>query len=1303
MVVGVGVVVLLGFIWLSMFSAILKTDNSVWHATWLDIVHRTSLMQTPPKDRGLLWKAWSWVFHWTYEQPLYIAGPTGTDKLLRASGKLPVPLAEGIAIFDYRTISEMLMSDNQPRGRFLATGAVPDVCLGKDTLIFLPTTPGGKSQHDQLRSFVVKVLRGFYLNETTDRGVQWMGEPVVEKDNVPQPTQGQLVRYLVSTMFYRLFGRAPVPAEADVILSYFDSVMVCFFGTGVPGDLLARNSRVPEIRQAVLEIARKSPTGDKIAVEVALWNQRCSLVEQPNRIDERDCLPIDETAMLQQVVDGYLFAGLLGTTELATSAFSRLRSHPALYGPMWQRDPVAFLVECARLNPPVSSVTALLDTDRELYVGVGWADMFGGYEAGGHKVLYPKGTPVQMLISQANRDSSVFGHTANQFDPTRSTLGRVLSWNGVEMNVRERTAPRGCPGHDLAIDVARVLITHFWNDKNTTPSGEPAPGDCFDGMECHAELDLSSVLVYERIAKPRQGFELLFAVAAIAVLSLELVRCVLWSGPCRSLFAFLFRLVFAGDDVLAFIWKGALLAQILCLFGYLRDATLPAHLSMVGVANALLLIAVVVVAGRGGWLYGYSISLLVLFASFVTAAIVTMTSFGLGEYFVADAAYLVTVFFLAAVGLCFVALYFLYPRDKQVSEHFWLALIFAFAAVPLFKFFATGLLLAVVCGTGFVYCFDLVLQDIRSDYLGRRVIVLANRFVQPLVCVVVVLVLIAPVVLGVWQVKSAYTGICTEWSMPNGSHVDPSADPLCKSPLLDRLDTYTKFVWGATRSDANDESRTPVKDSSEIHPPVRRAQLTSIEILDFPYYIPYQDEDTPVRSWKQGLLSWFSDYITHSEVFFPLNDVVYDFNSADEARHLTRLINGPLAFNISDEENYSDQALVRWTFFGFGAHRVRRVKSSIQAGWNARFDDATEHQESFVVDLLWMAALDVRPGFAHYGAAAYFGSKDDGFAPRRISLPKANNPKVWRDVYPGDADWDYAKYAFRSSLLVGVTLADHLSLAHLRLSSVVVQAARETLSTIHPLRLLLAPFSFRTIEINRGAASNLAAKLGVLHRAVALSWKGLETGFRVTLTNDYEYLLEEQLSEGLNDTIPYVQDGQDFKRIVEKFVADYLIVYYPTEDALFSDADLAHFLREIDAFGFPVPPIRNRQELINFVREFIMVVTAYHYQVGTVAPYVLDPYAASGKIRPGIARGDVQSTFLVSVIALFTSYPQPMLLGNFSHLLLQDEHYPQTNAIFDQFHADLDALTAIIDARNHQRPWPFEAFNPRFLRSAVSI
>lgn len=1296
-----GVAVLLGFIWLTMFSSILKTDNSVWHATWLDIVHRTSLMQTLPKDRGFLWKAWSYIFHWTYEQPLYLFGPTGTDKLKRASGFLPVPLAEGVAFFDHRTISEMLMSNNQPRGRFLATGAVPDVCLGKDTLIFLPTTPGGKSLHDQLRSFVVKVLRGFYVNETTDRGVQWMGEPVVEKDNVPQPTSKQLVRYLVSTMFYRLFGRAPTSSEADTILSYFDYVAVCFFGTGIPGDLMAKLSKVPEIRKAVLDIARRSPTGDLIAVEVAKWNEHCD--NQPNRLDETDCLPIDETAMLQQVVDGYLFAGLLGTTSLATSAFNRLRSHPALYGPMWQRDPISFLVECARLDPPVSSVTALLDNDRELYVGVGYADMFGGHEAGGHKVLFPKGTPIQMLITQANRDSSVFGHTANQFDPTRSTLGHVLSWNGLEMNVRERSAPRGCPGHDLAIDVTRVLITQLWNDKNMTPSGDPAPGDCFDGMECHNELDLSTVLVYERIAKPRRSFELLFTVVAIGLLSLELVRCVLWSGPCSlNPFAFLWRLIFAGNDVLAFIWKGALLAQILCLFGYLRDATLPAHLSMVGVANALLLIAVVVVAGRSGWLYGYATSVFVLFVTFVTAAIVTMTSFGLGEYFVNDAAFLVTVYFLGAVALCFLSLYFLYPRDKRISEHFWLALIFAFAAIPLFKYFATGLLLAVLCGTGFVYCFDVVLQDIRVDYLDRRVILLTNRVLQPIVSVLVVLVLLAPVFLGVYQVNSAYKGICTEWMMPNGTVVDPSADPLCKSPLLDRLDTFTKFVWGSTRSDANDESRTPVKDSSEIHPPVRRAQLTSLEILNFPYYIPYQDEDTPMRSWQEGLLSWFADYITHSEVFFPLKDVVYDFNSDEEARRLTRLINGPLAFNITDEENTSDKALVRWTFFGLGAHRVRRVKSSIQAGWNVR-RAAREHKEAFVVDLLWMASLDVRPGFEHYGAAAYFGSKEDGFPPRRISLPKSNNPKVWRDVYPGDADWDYAKYAYRSSLLVGVTLADHLSLAHLRLSSVVVQAARETLDAIHPLRLLLAPFSFRTIEINRGAASNLAAKLGVLHRAVALSWRGLETGFRVTLTSDYEYLLEEQLREGLNDTIPYVQDGQDFKVIVETFVTNYLKVYYPTEDALFNDADLAHFLREIDAFGFPVPPIRNRQELIHFVREFIMMVTAYHYQVGTVAPYVLDPYAASGKIRPGVAHGDVQTTFLVSVIALFTSYPQPMLLGNFSHLLLQDEHYTRTNAIFDQFHADLDSLVLLIDARNQQRLWPFEAFNPRFLRSAVSI
>ncbi len=52
---------------------------------------------------------------------------------------------------------------------------------------------------------------------------------------------------------------------------------------------------------------------------------------------------------------------------------------------------------------------------------------------------------------------------AKQFDPTRpkEQLDKVLTWNGVEIDVAAKKAPRGCLGHDVAFDLAKKIVDHF--------------------------------------------------------------------------------------------------------------------------------------------------------------------------------------------------------------------------------------------------------------------------------------------------------------------------------------------------------------------------------------------------------------------------------------------------------------------------------------------------------------------------------------------------------------------------------------------------------------------------------------------------------------------------------------------------------------------------------------------------------------------------------------------------------------------------------------------------------------------------
>ena len=55
---------------------------------------------------------------------------------------------------------------------------------------------------------------------------------------------------------------------------------------------------------------------------------------------------------LQQLVDGFMFAGMLGTTHLVTHTLDRIRKRPSTYVDQYKSNSKSFLLESARLDPP---------------------------------------------------------------------------------------------------------------------------------------------------------------------------------------------------------------------------------------------------------------------------------------------------------------------------------------------------------------------------------------------------------------------------------------------------------------------------------------------------------------------------------------------------------------------------------------------------------------------------------------------------------------------------------------------------------------------------------------------------------------------------------------------------------------------------------------------------------------------------------------------------------------------------------------------------------------------------------------
>lgn len=262
----------------------------------------------------------------------------------------------------------------------------------------------------------------------------------------PDALEALVRRALIRTLFREMFG-ASIPSDA--LAAYVEygplggtCVLGAKFHTATAGTFLRQ---LEPVRLRIKAAIRATPVGERIVAAAGL----------------------DADAVLLQLADGSAFAGMLGTLHLATHALARLRSAPALYVPLYQKDPIAFLHEEARVDPPVTSVTAVLPAERTLELSPRPVN-----------VTFPRGNPYQLSLSTANTDPLVFGgnyHSrsrADAFDPTREHSDESVSWNGRLRDVEAGDlirAPRGCPGYKLSMELARALVSKFAPTKDAVP------------------------------------------------------------------------------------------------------------------------------------------------------------------------------------------------------------------------------------------------------------------------------------------------------------------------------------------------------------------------------------------------------------------------------------------------------------------------------------------------------------------------------------------------------------------------------------------------------------------------------------------------------------------------------------------------------------------------------------------------------------------------------------------------------------------------------------------------------------------
>jgi Lipoxygenase len=298
------------------------------------------------------------------------------------------------------------------------------------------------------------------------------------------------------------------------------------------------------------------------------------------------------------------------------------------------------------------------------------------------------------------------------------------------------------------------------------------------------------------------------------------------------------------------------------------------------------------------------------------------------------------------------------------------------------------------------------------------------------------------------------------------------------------------------------------------------------------------------------------------------------------------------------------------------------------------------------------------------------------------------------------------EWRWRCALFAAVTVADHLGATHFLASNLMVTVTREQLPENHPLRRFLKPYGYGAVDINLDAGLMLSPEGGLAHRLFSFTYSGLSRCLlRGIETMNFQTLPQAMAAkriEALGDTFPYATDGLALYNILKTYTQDYLSILFPG-DSVVQDPAVRAWWQGIVSLAptLGLGPLNRAQQLIDLITQVMFTVTGFHCQVGRVSPYLFDPAFLTCKIRAGTQMSDIQATVQVLNLCALTGLDQPQLIGDYTHLFLE-QNKERVTAAFERYQQALRKLSADIDARNKLREQPFQTFNPILLNVSVS-
>eukprot|EP00931_Biecheleriopsis_adriatica_P103538 TRINITY_DN78361_c0_g1_i1.p1 TRINITY_DN78361_c0_g1~~TRINITY_DN78361_c0_g1_i1.p1 ORF type:complete len:882 (-),score=163.94 TRINITY_DN78361_c0_g1_i1:151-2514(-) len=404
----------------------------------------------------------------------------------------------------------------------------------------------------------------------------------------------------------------------------------------------------------------------------------------------------------------------------------------------------------------------------------------------------------------------------------------------------------------------------------------------------------------------------------------------------------------------------------------------------------------------------------------------------------------------------------------------------------------------------------------------------------------------------------------------------------------------------------------------------------------------------------------------------------------------------------------TDEGMVNLCTVGVGAWYLTAARSAEESGHEV------PARATFEVNLDYMFKYETRQPWLRYGHTLYLAESAGETLPKELL-------GIWwcqfdKLVTPGDAQWDEVKLGFRSSLGTSVTLRDHLMTSHWIVASDMQTATREILSADHPVRRLLKQFYYGTADINAKSIDLLLPVKQFGWRTFSFSEESWNSFF-----GDYwsawswkpftERFNDFNLPKAFLDVWPLKRDGELVWHVFEKYVGDFLRIFYARDESLLQDSEAVAFWKYFDANHRWHLPELSFPSLVALLADMIWWVTCGHEYLGSIVEYLTMHNGLAGKLLPGRLQADVQSIAQSLCLISLTGVRQPALMDDWTHLFQVDSWTPEQRQaaveIVRRFQADLSTCGTELEERNVEREnrgeKRFVAFNPRILETSVSV